>query len=370
MRILIATGLYPPDIGGPATYSKLLADKLYTQGIDVEVLPFAEVRYLPKFVRHLVYFFLVLRRGRTVDAIYAQDPLGTGFPAALAATLLRKLFFLKIVGDRAWEIGVQSYAVHDDLDVFSRRGRYVPAILFFKFIERLTCALAERIVVPSMYLKSIVSNWGVSPEKIHVIYNAFVPPLLQKEKNTLRSKHNLSGRILVSVGRLVPWKGFEGLIALLPKLIVRYPDAKLYIAGDGPFFQKLKKLIEVEHMEEYIHLLGSLDQKDLFEYIAASDVFVLNTNYEGFSHQLLEVMALGIPIVTTNAGGNKELITHGENGYFVYYNDLDSYCAMIEHIFDHGEEAQEVAASAKERVAEFNEERMLSETAELFKHAV
>src|SRR3990167_1262831 len=99
-RILIATGLYPPDIGGPATYSKLLFDKLYTYDVQVEVAWFGEVRYLPKIIRHIVYFFMVIKKSKGMDAIYAQDPLGTGFPAMFAAMATRKRFFLKIVGDR------------------------------------------------------------------------------------------------------------------------------------------------------------------------------------------------------------------------------------------------------------------------------
>ena len=57
MRILIATGIYPPDIGGPATYSKVLFDELPKNGIDTEILSFGEVRHLPKGISHISYFF-------------------------------------------------------------------------------------------------------------------------------------------------------------------------------------------------------------------------------------------------------------------------------------------------------------------------
>ncbi|NOY35824.1 MAG: glycosyltransferase family 4 protein, partial [bacterium] len=103
MRILICTGIYPPDIGGPATYSKLLFDELSKRGVEVEVLSFGDVRRLPKIIRHLVYFLKTLKRARGADIVFAQDPVSVGLPAAIAAKILQKRFILKVVGDYAWE---------------------------------------------------------------------------------------------------------------------------------------------------------------------------------------------------------------------------------------------------------------------------
>ncbi|MEK7531600.1 MAG: hypothetical protein AAB545_01600, partial [Patescibacteria group bacterium] len=109
MKMLIATGLFSPDIGGPATYSKILLEKLPREGIETTILPFGAVRHLPRLLRHLVYFFRVLLAGRSVDVIYAQDPVSVGFPVFLASKVLKKPFLLKIVGDYAWEQGVQRF---------------------------------------------------------------------------------------------------------------------------------------------------------------------------------------------------------------------------------------------------------------------
>src|SRR3989344_3451656 len=95
-KILIATGIYPPDIGGPATYSKLLADELSKHNFNVSVLSFGEVRKLPKVLRHIIYFFKVWRRGKKADIIFAQDPVSVGLPAVLAAEILTPLKSFKI----------------------------------------------------------------------------------------------------------------------------------------------------------------------------------------------------------------------------------------------------------------------------------
>ena len=132
MKVLITTGIYPPDIGGPAIYSKLLFDELPKRGFEVEVLVFKDVLKWPYIIRHIIYFLKILKKGRKVDIIFAQDPLGSGMPAAFAAKILRKKFILKIVGDRAWETGVQSFGLKIMLDEFSKKWIINPILIPIK----------------------------------------------------------------------------------------------------------------------------------------------------------------------------------------------------------------------------------------------
>lgn len=363
MKILIATGIYPPEIGGPATYSKLLADKLPEHGITVDVLPFRDVRGFPKIIRHIVYFIKVLRRGKTADIIFTQDPVSVGFPAMLATKILRKRFFLKVVGDYAWEQGVQRFGVDDLLDEFSKKQKgYVFSVRVLKRIERMVAERAEKIIVPSHYLKQIVMNWGVFEQKIHVIYNAFSVSQTGEPKEVLRTTLKLDGKIMVSVGRLVPWKGFDLLIELMPELIKKNPELKLYIIGEGPDFYDLRKLVDVQMLNDRVVLLGKLSHDMVFKYLKAADLFVLNTGYEGFSHQLLEVMASGTPLITTAVGGNTELITTDENGVLVGYNDGKKIKEGIEKILSDKVFSNKISVNAQKKVEEFSERRMVQET--------
>ena len=100
----------------------------------------------------------------------------------------------------------------------------------------------------------------------------------------------------------------------------------------------------------------------LLRYIKASDVFVLNTGYEGFSHQLLEVMDVGIPLITTKIGGNPEIIKDGENGLLVGYNDEKGLEKSITKLLSDKKYANKLAEEAKKKVKEFSEERMIKET--------
>ncbi len=365
-KILIATGIFPPDIGGPATYSKLLADKLPERGFEVVVVNFGEVRHLPKIIRHKVYFLKVLWRARGCDVVYAQDPVSVGLPAMLAGKLLRKKFYLKVVGDYAWEQGVQRAGVTDNLDTFSREYAKYPFLV--RLLKRIECHVAlsaDKIITPSEYLKTIVTNWGVPAEKITVIYNGFNAPVLAGDKVSLRKKLGIEGYTLLSVGRLVPWKGFMMLIEMMPSLIQKISSTHLFIAGSGPDQPLLEKKVAELSLNEHVTFLGKLSQENLFEYIKASDVFVLNTSYEGFSHQLLEVMALNTPVITTPAGGNIEIIKDHQNGILAPYNNSTLFEKALTELHASTEVAETIAQNAHEKVKEFSKERMLDAIASL-----
>lgn len=364
MKILVATGIYPPTIGGPATYSKMLHDKLPAYGINVEVLSFDEVRHLPKVVSHIAYFLKVIFRSRGCDIVYAQDPVSVGFPAMLAAKVLRKRFMLKIVGDYAWEQGVQRFGVQDLLDEFSlNKSKYGLRIRMFKWMQFIVQKNADKIIVPSKYLKKIVTNWGnVDADKINVVYNAFEGVDFLPAREDLKKELGLKGKVMTSVGRLVPWKGFDGLIVAMQDILKYFPNLTLYIIGNGPDKEHLKNLIAETGLQKSVILLGGLPQKTLFKYIKASDIFVLNTSYEGFSHQLVEVLALGTPCVTTNAGGNVEIIENKKNGILFNYNDVPTIKKSVIRILQDNDLSESLSRAGIETVRNFSEEKMLSET--------
>lgn len=366
-RILIATGLFPPQVGGPATYSKLLLEKLPEKGFEVQVESFGRVLNYPKLFRHLIYFFHLLSSGRKTDVIYAQDPVSVGLPALIAARLLGKKFYLKIVGDYAWEQGTQRARVKDLLDDFSTQyNKYPVSVRLLKKVQSYVASRADKILVPSNYLKRIVSNWGISQEKITVAYNAFHAPRLDGSKEGIRSSLGWQGSIIISAGRLVPWKGFDTLISLMPEVRREIPDAHLYIAGDGPDREYLQTRADKE-APHLVTILGEAEQPALFRMIKASDLFVLNTSYEGLSHQLLEVMALDTPIVTTQVGGNPETIESGVDGILVPYNDKEALKHAIEDLLKNRNKSKKLTSAARGKLNQFSEEKMLEELTRFLK---
>ena len=377
-NILICAGIYPPDGGGPATYSKLLFDELPKWGAGADVLNFGKVRHLPKIIRHIAYFFKALKMGKKADIIFAQDPVSVGFPAMLAAKILRKKFILKVVGDYAWEQFQQKSEIRNPKSETNPKFKTLEKFQTEKFdiktelrrkIQKYVAKNAHKIIVPSQYLKKIVLRWGIDEDKIKVIYNAFEAPALGKTKEELRKKLGLSGTVLISAGRLVPWKGFDKLIEIMPEIIKEISDAKLYIIGSGPERKALELKVKSLKLQDKVILTNQLAHKDTLEYLKAGDVFVLNTGYEGFSHFLLEAMAMEIPIITTNVGGNPELIEDGKNGILAEYNNVEELKKKIIELIKNKTLKKELTENAKQKVAEFGAGKMLEETIKILKIA-
>lgn len=332
MKVVIATPLYPPEIGGPATYAQILEEGLPGKGIEVEVVKFSAVRHLPKIFRHLAYYWRVRAAARQADLVLALDPVSVGFPAMKAAKREGKPFVVKIVGDYAWEQGQQRFGVKEDLDAFVKAPQSSARVRMLQKIQTRVAAAATRVVVPSDYLKSIVSAWGTASEKIEVIYNSIELPEPHPPTN------RPSGFLIVSSGRRVPWKGFEAL----ERVVARRGDGHLFVAS-------------------------GLTRAETLGWVKSADVFVLNSTYEGLSHALLEAMALGTPIIATAVGGNGELIKDGETGLLVPPGDDEALYAALKRVADDPAAARERAAAAKARVGRFSTSAMLDETAALLK---
>ena len=262
MKIVIATPLYPPDIGGPATYSKVLAAELPKHGFEVLVISFGRVRHWPKVVRHLLYFFLVLKGAVGADIVFAQDPVSVGLPTMIAAKILRKKFFLKVVGDYAWEQYELKGPFITPEDFQNQKFDRLTELR--RRVEKLVSRQADKIIVPSKYLKGIVSNWLPDPAKIQVVYNSFEPIRLDLDRESVKARLNLtSSRVLTTAGRLVPWKGILNLIELVPELLKFYPNLRFFILGDGPERQKLTEKISKLNLNGVVSLIGQVDKTTL-----------------------------------------------------------------------------------------------------------
>lgn len=375
-RILIVTGIYPPDIGGSASYSHLLKEELPERGFEVSVLTYAggnpEISGLffvsngwPKGIRHVIYLLKILALGRKRDLILAADSsFGAAFVGALAAKLLGKKYIVRVTGDYAWEQGVQRFGVNDLLDDFQDK-KYGLFVEFLRKCQRFSVSSADVVISPSKYLKKIASGWGIDANKIQVIYNSSELPDGKMTKQEARERLGLGGNILLSAGRLVPWKGFGLLIEILPRLLGEYPDLRLVIIGDGPERAALELKAKNLKLEANVSFTGKLPKAELLQYLAAADVFALNTAYEGFSHQIIEAMSFGLPVITTRVGGNPEIVRDGESGFLGSYNDPVFFRDSIRKILADAGSRSKLGEGARAAADRFSKERMLKELSEL-----
>ncbi len=361
MKVVIATPLYPPEIGGPATYAEILVRELPKRGIEVELVKFSDVRHLPKIIRHFAYYRRVLKAARAADAVLALDPVSVGLPAMKAAKKLGKPYIVKIVGDYAWEQGIQRFGVTESLDAFVRMPRVPLQVRILRAIQTRVAESATRVIVPSEYLKYIVSVWGVDSKKISVIYNAVPMDIPGQLPQAIAE---LSRPLIVSVGRLVPWKGFEGLIDAVTTLREGGNRASLAIIGDGPNRESLKHYLQ-ENLGTHGVYLGSLSHAETLATIKNADVFALNSSYEGLSHTLIEALSLGIPTVATRAGGNGEIVSDDKNGLLVPVGDTTHLAHAITCVIRDRALHERLGKEAKKSVTKFSESAMVLATVAL-----
>jgi glycosyltransferase involved in cell wall biosynthesis len=376
-RILIATGIFPPDIGGPASYGSALAAHL---AVDYEVkvvtyspvisrledkkLPYKVIRTwnkIPKILKHFIYFCRVFFAVKNSDIVFSLNAVSAGLPALWSAKFFKKKFYLKVVGDYAWEMAVnsgQTQFLINDFQKSRKSGRIKKLAHWQTYVAK----KANRVIVPSEFLSSIVEGWGVSKGKIEVIYNGteFKPSELTREE--ARMKIGVPGSIILSIGRLVSWKGFKMLIKIMPQLLEINQFFRLVIIGDGPDRKLLEAMVKNLRMEKKIFIVGKKSPTEIATYIKAAEIFVLNTGYEGFSHQILEVMAAGIPVITTAVGGNKEIIEQGENGFMVKYNDEFNLIEAIKSLWQEKELREHFIEEGKKTVEKFSFKKMLEQT--------
>lgn len=363
VRVVVATPLYPPELGGPATYARLLETGLPQRGIEVALVKFGEVRRYPKVVRHAAYFWNVLRTARKGDVVLALDPVSVGLPALWAARLRRAAFCVKIVGDYAWEQGVQRFGVRDSLDQFVYRKDVPWRVALLRRIQKHVAKGARVVIVPSEYLKKIVHAWGIRMGRIEVAYNAVE---LEEGGVAAEAAGALPKPVVATAGRLVPWKRVGGIIDAVASLPASAP-ASLLVVGDGPNRVMLEAQA-AELLGQRAAFCGALPHADVLATIQAADIFVLNSTYEGLSHVLIEALMLGKPVIATDVGGNGELITDGENGLLIPANDTKALTAALARLLSDSALRDHLSQGALQARERFSVERMLERTAHILEH--
>jgi glycosyltransferase involved in cell wall biosynthesis len=353
IRILIVSNLFPPDIGGPATYVPKIAAEFLARGHRVTVVGGAPPEFaagqdeprpyrvsrvsrgLPLPVRLVAAFRTLVAAARDADVLYVQGLAGPEMVAVFVARLLRKPVALKIVGDNAWEYAIRKNLTADGIDAF-QTARYPLKLRAVRGLVRAYARLVTRLIVPSNYLRGIVVGWGVRPERAVVIRNALTATVATEQewaeaRTEVGRALGVAGPLLVTSARLYPWKNMDFLI----RLAHRFPaDAVLAIVGDGPERAALEALAEREGVAGRVRFTGSVSHADVQRYLRAADAFLLNTRYEGLSHVMLEAMAAGAPVIASAVGGNPEVIAHEVNGLLVPLDDGDAIVAAVQRVLD------------------------------------
>jgi glycosyltransferase involved in cell wall biosynthesis len=375
VRVLITSPVFPPDLGGPAVYVPSIARFLIERGHAVRVVAFCAeahpqghpfpVRAItrgPLALRYLKAFFAVYAEAGKVDVVYVQEHLA--LLHVLAARLRGRPVVIRIMVDGAWEISHRlGWIGGDDIDVFEGK-RYGFKVGFVRFLQRRWWGMCSRIIACSDYLRRIpIDRYGVPEAKLKLVYNAYHGPRAEDVRDTqasarTRLKLRQDRRYLLTICRLMVWKRVDGILRALKQLP---DDVDLLIAGDGDMEQPWRALAAELGLGERAHFLGNVPHRDIPTYIRAADVFVLNSEYEGLSHTLLEVTTLGTPIVCTGVCGNPEVVEHGSNGFLVPPKDDAALASAIHKLLSDKELSHKFSLEGRRRAERFTRDATFPE---------
>jgi len=367
MRIFVASGIFHPEPGGPATYLYRLLPEVQARRHTVRVLTFGNgpatgypypLRRIPRRalpLRWADYARAAWREVRRADVVFVNN---LGLPLIGGGSIPR---VLKVVGDLAWERAVNKgwIAPTEDVDAF-QQGRYPWRVRLLQAQRAREVRRADRVIVPSRYLRDMVIGWGAPPERVHVIYNALPPDTESASLSQAEARAALglgAEPLLLTVARLVPWKGIDHLIRALPAV----PEARLLVAGDGPDEGRLRALAGSEGLAVRVTFLGRVPRERLALYFRAADYTVLYSGYEGLSHVALESLGAGTPVIASDKGGNPELVAHGVNGLLVPYPDTRALAETLRVAFS-GETRARLAAHTGDGLERFAWEALVAQT--------
>jgi len=357
MRALIVSGIWPPDVGGPASHAPEAAAELRARGHEVAVLTTAwerpapqpypvhwVSRRLPPGVRHLAVAARVARLSARADVVYATSMVGRSAFAARAPLVV------KVAGDPAFE-RARRRGLYDGALADFQTARVALPVRLLQLWRTLTLRRARRLLTPSAFLRDIVLGWGIDPARVSVLPNPSPPPRALPPRDELRRSLGVDGRVLAFAGRLTAAKALDVAFAAVEQV----DGVTLLVAGDGELRSELER-----RAGPRIRFLGPLPRDRVGEVLAAADAVLLSSTWENFPHVLVEALAVGTPALATRVGGVPEVLRDGENGLLVPAGDVDALAAAIRRFFADRELRDRLRANAARSVADYAPERVFA----------
>ncbi|MGM0377187.1 MAG: glycosyltransferase [Bacteroidota bacterium] len=243
---------------------------------------------------------------------------------------------LKLIGSRA--------------KVYSRQGlQLLKNSWWYKWTIKL---LSDGIITNTYTIKKYYDSFlPVDKNFIQVISNGVeTAPADSKgfDYSQFFSEEEKNPIIILSTGRLAKQKGFKFLISAASDVIKDHPNAYFFLAGQGKLESEIKEQIKRYGIEKNFILLGFFE--DIHPLLKNADIFVFSSLYEGMPNSLLEAMAHGLPVVSTNVNGVTELIKQGVNGFTVSPGAAHELSETLRHVIENMEETKQIGHNARDFV--------------------
>jgi glycosyltransferase involved in cell wall biosynthesis len=315
-KISIVSGIFPPDPGGPAKFASEFSDWLLSKNVAIQVITYADDKTYDlsksKLVISLVsrnqslprrFSKLVMKIGRQAKGKPMLLAVGAFIEVYIASILFNFPYVAKVPGDIVWERARNSKITRLGIEEFQKEKLNFKYRLFRHLYTR-SLKRAQTVVVPSVGLYVLCLDWGIPKSNLKLIYNSVH---FDEVVNKTPSPPIFD---LITVCRLVPWKGVDELIKYAAS-----SDRTLLVVGDGPERFHLETL--ALSLKAKVTFVGDVSHEKVLKYLQDSQLFVLNSYYEGLPHALVEARALGVLTVARAGTGSAEVINDDLDGYLI-----------------------------------------------------
>jgi glycosyltransferase involved in cell wall biosynthesis len=367
MRVLVVSGIWPPDVGGPATHAPEVAAFLQGRGHRVAVVTTAVAppapepypvhwvsRSLPKGALHLRTAAEVARRAAGADVVYTT---GMFSRSVAGSSLAGRACVVKLTGDPAFERVRARGRVAGAVDQFQIRGGGIEGVAL-RVLRDSTLRSAAHVICPSASLRDLALRWGVRPDRVSVVPNAIPRVAPSGPTERLRERLGLNGATLAVVGRLGPQKALDVALAAVDAA----GDVSLLVVGDGPERLRLEPSAGA-----HVRFLGALPREATLDVLSAVDALLLSSAWEGFPHTVIEALAVGTPVIATRVGGVPEIVVEGVNGLLAEPGDVEELTAAIRRFFADDALRSRLRAGASQSVAGYAPDRVYGKLEEILR---
>jgi glycosyltransferase involved in cell wall biosynthesis len=348
MKVLVVSGIWPPDVGGPASHAPEVAEWLRARGHEVEAVVTAAAtpaqeaypvrwvdRALPPGVRHAAALQLIAARARRADVVYSTGMFGR---SSLGTLLARTPVVLKLTADPAFERARRRGLVGGEVDDFQGGGGG-PVASVLRRARDAAVGRAAHVVCPSAFMRDLVVSWGVPPDRVDVLPNP-APQVADAVPYDVGAHP-----VLAFAGRLTAQKDLGVALTALREL----PGVRLLVAGDGPERTRLEAAAG-----ESVEFLGPLPRAAVLGLLRAADAAILTSAWENFPHGVVEALAVGTPVIATRTGGVAEIVRDGENGLLVEPGDAAAFASAVRRYLDDDALSARLRAAAAPSVAQYD----------------
>lgn len=310
-KILLAAGVFYPDVGGPAIHVAKIAERLYKDGFEPVVVCYGDnqenkqflfkvkriSRKHSKLLQWLLYFFAVLKESIDSRVIYAFDPTAAGIPACVTSYILSKPFIIRIGGDPIWEREAEMGRRVMPIVNYYEKGLYKKdKPILFKIIK-LLLKNADVVVFYNQFWKEFYNKYYSLPlEKVRIVKN----PIFKREKASSELGQNPQ---IIFAGRFVTYKNLPLVLNAFNNIREKLGKGRLLLIGKGPEINKLLDLKKSLNCRQHIEFLESLPQEKLFEEVRKSAIAIGPALSEFNPNFILESLSFGKPVILSKGHG-------------------------------------------------------------------